>query len=88
VVAITCGTVYNRCMDDYKSSQGVGTSKERMELIMEVQPKDTSRGHFYVSLVKSALRIVAGVALTQGLFFEAGAFLIAAEVLGVVEELV
>lgn len=55
---------------------------------MEVQPKDTSKGHFYVSLVKSALRIVAGLALTQGLLFEAGALLILAEVLGVVEELV
>ena len=55
---------------------------------MEVQPKDTSKGHFYVSLVKSTLRIVAGLALTQGLFFEAGAFLIAAEILGIVEELV
>lgn len=55
---------------------------------MEVQPKDTSRGHFYVSLIKSALRVVAGLALTQGLLFEAGAFLIAAEILGVVEELV
>jgi len=55
---------------------------------MEVQPKDTSKGHFYVSLAKSALRIVAGVALTQGFLFEAGVFLILAEVLGVVEELV
>ena len=55
---------------------------------MEVQPKDTSKGHFYVSLVKSALRIIAGLALTQGLFFEAGTFLVAAEILGVVEELV
>ena len=55
---------------------------------MEIQPKDTSRGHFYVSLAKSALRIIAGLALTQGLLSEAGAFLILAEVLGVVEELV
>ena len=36
---------------------------------MNIQPKDTSTGHFYVSLIKSATRI-------------------AAEVLGVVEELV
>jgi hypothetical protein len=55
---------------------------------MEIQPKDTSRGHFYVSLVKSGLRIIAGLALAQGLFFEAGAFLIAAEILGIVEEIV
>jgi len=55
---------------------------------MEVQPKDTSKGHFYVSLVKSALRIIAGLALIQGMICEAGAFLVAAEILGVVEELV
>jgi hypothetical protein len=55
---------------------------------MDIQPKDTSKGHFYVSLAKSALRIIAGLVLTQGLFFEAGAFLIAAELLGILEEIV
>ena len=56
---------------------------------VEVQPKDTSRGHFYVSLVKSATRIAAGIALIwpQNIVL-AGAFLIAAEILGIVEELV
>jgi len=56
---------------------------------MNIQPKDTSRGHFYVSLVKSATRIAAGIALIwpQSLVL-AGVFLIAAEVLGIVEELV
>lgn len=67
----------------------MGTSKERMEIIMEIQPKDTSKGHFYVSLVKSATRIAAGIALIwpQNIIL-AGAFLIAAEILGIVEELV
>jgi len=55
---------------------------------IEVQPKDTSRGHFYVSLAKSAIRILTGLALVYGLVWEAGCFLILAEVLGVVEELV
>ncbi len=55
---------------------------------MNVQPQDTSRGHFYVSLVKSALRIVAGGNLVLGNLFWAGTFLILAEVLGIVEELV
>ena len=55
---------------------------------MEVQPKDTSRGHFYVSLAKSGLRIIAGYALINGNLVLAGGLLIAAEVLGVVEELV
>lgn len=57
--------------------------------MLEIQPRDTSRGHFYVSLVKSATRIAAGIALIwpQSLIL-AGAFLIAAEVLGIVEEMV
>lgn len=64
---------------------------------MEVQPKDTSKGHFYVSLAKSFIRITAGVCLllvdvepaTAVSFIKtAGALLIAAEVLGIIEELV
>ena len=55
---------------------------------IEVQPKDTSKGHFYVSLAKSALRVIAGANLVIGNLFWAGTFLILAEVLGVVEELV
>lgn len=59
-----------------------------MENIMEIQPKDTSKGHFYVSMVKSALRICAGVSLIMMGLPEAGWFFIVAEVLGIVEELV
>ena len=55
---------------------------------IEVQPKDTSRGHFYVSMVKSALRIIAGGNLVIGNLFWAGTFLILAELLGILEELV
>lgn len=55
---------------------------------MEIQPKDTSRGHFYVSLAKSLIRIVAGGALLVGHIPVAGALLILAEVLGIVEEMV
>jgi hypothetical protein len=57
--------------------------------LFNIQPRDTSRGHFYVSLVKSATRIAAGIALIwpQNIIL-AGVFLIAAEVLGVVEEVV
>lgn len=56
---------------------------------IEIQPKDTSRGHFYVSLIKSAIRIAAGIALIwpQSIIL-AGVFLIAAEIFGVVEEIV
>ena len=55
---------------------------------LNIQPKDTSKGHFYVSLVKSVLRLCAGTSLIMMGMVEAGWFLIAAEVLGVVEELV
>lgn len=57
--------------------------------MIDIQPKDTSKGHFYVSLVKSATRIAAGIALIwpQNIVL-AGIFLIVAEVLGIVEELV
>ena len=58
------------------------------KLTMNIQPKDTSKGHFYVSLAKSGLRILAGANLMFGHFYIAGLLLILAEVLGVVEELV
>lgn len=64
---------------------------------INIQPKDPSKGHFYVSLVKSFLRITGFVTL-----FLAGAnpelmaswlkvtagFLMLAECLGILEELV
>jgi len=59
-----------------------------LEKIMEIQPKDTSRGHFYVSLAKSLIRIVAGGALLVGHIPVAGALFIVAEVLGIIEEMV
>jgi len=74
MVESTCDSQPGRCPD--------------RKPMIEIQPQDTSRGHFYVSLVKSALRIVAGIAFIQGSLVLGGAFLIAAEVLGIVEELV
>jgi hypothetical protein len=55
---------------------------------MNIQPKDPSKGHFYVSIVKSAVRIAAGGALIMGAFVVTGALIILAEILGIVEELV
>ena len=68
---------------DYKQ----GRCPHRKPMI-DIQPKDTSRGHFYVSLAKSGLRILAGANLMFGHFYIAGLLLILAEVLGIVEELV
>ena len=57
--------------------------------MINIQPRDTSMGHFYVSLLKSATRIAAGMFLIwPGSLALAGAFLIVAEVLGIVEEIV
>jgi hypothetical protein len=56
--------------------------------MLNIQPRDTSKGHFYVSLVKSIIRIGAGGCLIQGNLLFAGFLLIFAEVLGIVEEVV
>ena len=50
--------------------------------------KDPGKGHFYVSLVKSVVRIGAGVSLLFGSLLWAGVLLIVAESLGIVEEIV
>jgi hypothetical protein len=67
---------------------------------MMINNTDPGRGHFYVSIVKSLIRIAAGVCLimvpsvwtVQGwessLVMYAGILLIMAEVLGIVEEIV
>jgi len=59
------------------------------------EPVDISKKHFYISLVKSAVRIGAGAAFVSILFMPVGvmpiivggALLIGAEVLGILEEL-
>mgnify|MGYP001319255423 FL=1 len=49
--------------------------------------RDPGRRHFYISIVKSGVRIGAGAALVLGFFVNAGLLLIIAEILGVAEEL-
>jgi len=53
---------------------------------MQVKESKTN-WHFRISLVKSVLRMCAGVYLIMGDLVLAGSLLIAAEVLGIVEEL-
>lgn len=55
---------------------------------MNVQPKDTSKGHFYTSLIKSGFRILAAGNLIFGNLVVAGALFIVAELLGILEEMV
>jgi len=52
-----------------------------------MEPKDTSTRHFKLSLVKSSLRIVAGIFLMNGWIFEAGMFFAVAECVGIAEEM-
>lgn len=62
--------------------------KMNYEAKLNVQPKDPSKMHFYISLVKSVVRITGCVAVIGGasIFWLAGAFLVA-ELLGIAEEL-
>ena len=54
---------------------------------MNIQPKDNRKSHFYISLIKSVFRVIAGVNLIFNHFIIAGFLFILAELLGVVEEL-
>ena len=51
-----------------------------------MQPKDTSKRHFAISMVKSVIRICAGCALVWQMFALSGALFMLAEVLGIAEE--
>ena len=61
-----------------------------------ISSKDPGKGHFYVSIVKSVIRIGAGACIVKfgydfqavDLLMYAGLLIIAAEVLGIVEEVV
>lgn len=55
---------------------------------MIIHTTDPRKGHFYVSLVKSIIRIGAGASLIIGNLFIAGVLLIVAELLGILEEMV
>lgn len=56
--------------------------KEKMQ-----EKESKTNWHFRISLIKSVIRMCAGVYLILGDPIPAGALLIAAEILGVVEEL-
>jgi len=53
---------------------------------MQVKESKTN-WHFRISIVKSILRIIAGIVLVNGLLVPAGSFFIVAEILGIIEEL-
>lgn len=79
----------NICRKEYSTSCDYNQGRcPYHKPMIEIQPKDPSKGHFYVSLAKSALRILAGVFLIDGNLLFAGSLLILAEGLGIIEELV
>jgi hypothetical protein len=87
-----CNVCHNPYSTDCKWNQGRCPNHPP---IVKIQPKDTSKGHFYASLIKSALRIVAGACIiTSGYVTQqywlvsGGVLLVGAEILGIVEELV
>ena len=53
---------------------------------MQVKESKTN-WHFRISVAKSILRIIAGIALVNGLLIPSGAFFIVAEILGIIQEL-
>jgi hypothetical protein len=55
--------------------------------MVQIQPKDTSKNHFRISMVKSVFRILAGLTLISGQLTITGLLLIFAELLGVAEEM-
>ena len=59
-----------------------------MVLNFNMQPKESnSSKHFRISILKSILRIIAGIALMSEYVVTAGCFFIVAEILGIIEEL-
>lgn len=54
---------------------------------MNLNKLPDAKKHFYISMVKSALRIAAGSVLCYGFIISAGILLIAAEGLGILEEM-
>ena len=57
------------------------------EKIVIPASKDPGLKHFYICLVKSAVRIIAGITLCTGNLLTAGLLLIGAELLGIWEEM-
>ena len=69
-------------MPKRKTSQSLTHNNPNM------QPKESkTKQHFYTSLLKSGVRIFAGIVLSTGGIWLAGMLLIVAEILGIVEEL-
>lgn len=80
-----CKVCHGEISGDCKYNQG---RCPHIAPMIQIQPKDPSNNHFRISMVKSAIRIFAGLTLVGGQFILAGILLIIAELLGVAEEIV
>lgn len=54
---------------------------------MDVNKTPNPKTHLYISFAKSSLRVIAGAAFICGWWIAGGSLLIAAELLGIAEEL-
>jgi len=61
---------------------------EGIKIMIEIQPQDPSRRHFYASMIKSIVRLGACAALYTGDYATAAIMLFTAEMIGIAEELV
>jgi len=61
---------------------------EGIKIMIEIQPRDPSRKHFYASMIKSIVRLGACAALYTGDYATAAIMLFTAEMIGIAEELV
>jgi len=75
-------STFNEAVEEIKKT------KEILEGEKEVINHPDAKKHLYVSLAKSFIRIVAGVCLIVGFPVWCGIGIVAAEVLGIIEELV
>lgn len=87
-------------MNDYeKNIEIMKDLKNRLDQVINKEENKTTESdvsykhpdpvkHKYISFAKSGVRIAAGAALCFSMFWYAGALLILAEVLGIVEEMV
>jgi hypothetical protein len=84
---------------DNEYQKNIDAMKElraRIDKVLESQPESPDIEykhpdpikHKYISFAKSGVRIAAGAALCYSMFWYAGALLILAEILGIVEEIV
>lgn len=86
VICTTCGKTYSSACD---WRQGRCPHRRPIIDLEKFMHQPDAKKHFQLSMIKSAVRIAAGIALIwpQSMIL-AGAFLIVAEVIGVAEEMV